>query len=82
MLFMGAGALAMYFFDRATGTNYWFMAGPSANSPFLGAWARGGYGGYLLAFALTALIVTALWYGLRVLLFVRGKTAPGEADRS
>ncbi|MBR5343592.1 MAG: YwaF family protein [Oscillospiraceae bacterium] len=81
-LFMGLGALVMVFFDRATGTNYWFMAGPSADSPFLGAWVRGGYGGYLLAYALTALIVTALWYGLRYLLFVRGRTAPGRADIS
>lgn len=72
-LFLSIGAAIMYVFDRATGTNYWFMARPSSDSPLSGAYARGGYGGYLLAFALTALAVTALWYGLRWLFFVRGK---------
>ena len=43
------------------------------NAPLLGAWEHGGYGGYLAAFALTALVVTALWYGLRHILFVRGR---------
>ena len=80
-LFLGVGALVMYFFDRAAGTNYWFMAGPGWDSPFLGVWARGGYGGYLLAFGLTALAVTALWYGLRYLLFVRGREA-GDGIRT
>ena len=74
-LFMGLGALVLYVFDRAAGTNYWFMAGPGVDSPLLGAWERGGYGGYLAAFALTALVVTALWYALRFLLFVRGRKA-------
>ena len=69
-LFLGLGAPGMLFFDRATGTNYWFLAGPSGDSPFLGVWTRGGYGAYLAAFALTALVVTALWYGLRYCLFV------------
>ena len=75
VLFMGLGALVMYVFDRAMGTNYWFMAGPGVDSPLLGAWVRGGYGGYLAAFALTALVVTALWYALRRLLFARGRKA-------
>ncbi len=70
-LFMLVGAPAMFFFDRLTGTNYWFMAGPGAGSPFSGAYARGGCGGYLLAYLLTAAAVTALWYGLRYLLSVR-----------
>lgn len=69
--FMALGALVMYFFDRATGTNYWFMASPSVGSPLFGAFERGGYGGYLLAYTLTALAVTALWYALRYLFFVR-----------
>ena len=73
LLFLALGALAMYFFDRAAGTNYWFMAGPGVDSPFLGVWIRGGTGAYLAALALTALAVTALWYGLRYLLFVRGR---------
>ncbi|MBR5095118.1 MAG: YwaF family protein [Oscillospiraceae bacterium] len=71
LLFMAVGAALMYLFDRATGTNYWFMAGPGNGSPFAGAYARGGYGGYLLAYSLTAVVVTALWYGLRHLLVVR-----------
>ena len=71
LLFLGVGALVMFFFDRATGTNYWFMAWPSNGSPFLGVYARGGFGGYLAAFALAALAVTALWYGLRYFLLVR-----------
>lgn len=75
VLFVGLGALVMFLFDRAAGTNYWFMAGPGVDSPFLGAWERGGYGGYLAAYALTALVVTALWYALRYLLFVRGRKA-------
>ncbi len=73
LLFLGLGAPAIAFFDRATGTNYWFLSGPSADSPFLAAWRRGGYGGYLLVFALTAAAVAALCYALRYLLFVRGR---------
>ena len=72
-LFMGLGAAAMALFDRAVGANYWFMAGPSEGSPFAGVYARGGYGAYLLAFGLTALAVTGLWYGLRYWIFVRGR---------
>ena len=72
-LFLSLGAIVMFFLDRAIGANYWFMAGPSGDSPFLGAWERGGYGGYLAAFLLTALAVTCLWYGLRYVLFVRGR---------
>ena len=71
VLFMGIGGLVMALFDRATGTNYWFMAGPSNDSPFSGIYERSGYGGYLFAYALTALLITALWYGLRYCLLVR-----------
>ena len=78
-LFLCLGAAVTYGFDRATGTNYWFMAGPGNDSPFLGVWTRGGYGAYLAAFALTALTVTALWYGLRWLLFV--KNPASDKDR-
>ncbi len=77
-LFMLVGAALMYFFDTATGTNYWFMAGPSVDSPFLAAYRLGGYTGYLLAFALTAAVVTAFWYGLRYAVLVRR----GIEDRS
>ena len=70
-LLLGAGGMAV--FDRLAGTNYWFMAGPSADSPFLGVYARGGFGAYLLAYALTVAAATALWYGLRYLLLVRRK---------
>lgn len=70
-LFLLVGALVMFFFDKATGTDYWFMAAPGNDSPFLGVYERGGHGGYLLAFALTAFAVTALWYGLRYCLLVR-----------
>ncbi len=73
LLFLSVGAVFMLLFDKATGTNYWFMACPSADSPFLGVYARAGWAGYVLAYALTALLVTALWYALRVLLFVCGK---------
>ena len=79
LLFLGLGAAAMALFDRATGTNYWFMAGPSADSPFLGVWESGGYGGYLTAYLLTAAAVTALWYGLRYLVFVRPAGRDGES---
>ena len=68
---IGLGAAVMALFDRAVGANYWFMAGPSTGSPFAGIYARGGYGAYLLAFGLTALVVTVLWYGLRYRVFVR-----------
>ena len=70
LLFMAVGAALMYLFDRATGANYWFMAGPSADSPFAAAFENGGLGGYYPAYLLTAVVVTALWYGLRYLLFV------------
>ena len=72
-LFMIAGAAVMLVFDRAIGANYWFMAGPSVDSPFLAAWQRGGYAGYLLAYALTAAAATALWYGANGVLLVRRK---------
>ena len=72
-LFLSVGAAVMYLFDRLTGTNYWFMARPGLDSPFAGVYARGGYPGYLLAFLLTAAAVTALWYALRFVLFVRRK---------
>ena len=70
-LLLGAGGMAV--FDRLAGTNYWFMAGPSADSPFLGVYARGGFGAYLLVYAFTVAAATALWYGLRYLLLVRRK---------
>lgn len=70
-LFLGVGAAVMAVFDWATGANYWFMAWPSEGSPFAGVYARGGYGGYLAAYLLTAAAVTALWYGLRYAFFVR-----------
>ena len=73
LLFLGLGAAVMLLFDRATGANYWFLAGPSGDSPFLGVYERGGLGGYLAVFALTALAVTSAWYGLRRILFVRGR---------
>ena len=72
-LFLGAGSALMYVFDRAAGVNYWFLLAPSVDSPFEGVWRRGGPGGYLSALLLTAAAVTALWYGLRYLLFVRGQ---------
>ncbi len=72
-LFLGAGSALMYVFDRAAGVNYWFLLAPSVDSPFEGVWRRGGPGGYLSALLLTAAAVTALWYGLRYLLFVRGR---------
>ena len=70
-LFLGLGAALMYIFDRATGTNYWFMARPGYGSPFAGVYGSGGYGAYFLAYLITVVLITALWYGLRGLLFVR-----------
>ena len=72
-LFLLLGAALMYLFDRATGTDYWFMTRPSYGSPFAGVYGQGGFGAYLLVYALTAALITALWYGLRYFLFVRGK---------
>ena len=72
--FLLSGMAIMYFFDQATGTNYWFMAGPGVGSPLTGPWLRGGYKGYLTAFIAAGTAVTALWYGLRWLLFVRRKS--------
>ena len=72
-LFLGVGAALMYIFDRAAGVNYWFLLAPSIDSPFECVWRRGGPGGYLSALLLTAAAVTVLWYGLRYLLFVRGR---------
>ena len=65
--FMSGGAAVMWLFDRAAGTNYWFMLRPSSSSPFVGVYERGGYGRYLLAYGLTAVAVTVFWYGLRAL---------------
>ncbi len=79
LLFLTVGALIMYFFDRATGTNYWFMAGPGNDSPFSGVYESGGYRGYFLAFLLTALTVTALWYALRYFFLVRRRKPAGDA---
>lgn len=72
-LFLAVGAAVMAFFDRAAGTNYWFMAGPGVDSPLSGAYESGGFGGYLLAYLLSVAAVTALWYALRYLLSVRGR---------
>ena len=47
------------------------MARPGYGSPFAGVYDKGGFAGYLLAFALTVFVITALWYGLRYVLFVR-----------
>lgn len=74
-LFMAAGGILIGLFDRTTGANYWFMALPSEGSPFAGAYAAGGYRGYLLAYVLTAAGITALWYALRYALLVRGRKA-------
>ena len=76
-LFMAVGALVMYAFDRASGTNYWFMAGPSVGSPFTAAYESGGFATYLLAYAFTAALVTALCYGLRFLFLRRRKKRAG-----
>ncbi len=73
-LFLIIGAVLMYLFDQATGTNYWFMARPGNASPLAGAYEKGGYAGYLTAFISAGTIVTVLWYGLRYLLFVRKKS--------
>ena len=70
LLFLCVGAAVMFFFDRATGANYWFMAGPSVDSPFTAAFESGGPGGYYFAYFLTVAVATALWYGLRALLAV------------
>ncbi|MCR5663371.1 MAG: YwaF family protein [Oscillospiraceae bacterium] len=70
-LFLLVGAALMYRFDRAVGADYWFLAGPSVGSPFEAVFASGGYRTYLLALALSAALVTALWYALRYFLFVR-----------
>ena len=60
----------MYFFNRATGANYWFMAAPGTDSPFTGVYASSGFGGYLLAFLGVAAAISLMWYGLRYLLLV------------
>lgn len=73
VLFMAAGAVLMYLFDRATGTNYWFLAGPGDGSPFTGVYAGSGYSGYIIAYAFTAAVITAIWYALRYVIFVRKK---------
>ena len=71
--FLLSGMLIMYFFDRATDTNYWFMAGPGNDSPLTFAYEAGGYGGYLLTFIGVGTAVTFLWYGLRYLLLRKEK---------
>lgn len=71
LLFSVAGAVAMYCFDSATGTNYWFMLGPSMDSPFASVYERSGYGGYLTAFLFTVVFAAAIWYGIRYLVLVR-----------
>ena len=70
-VFLLSGMFLMYFFDKATGTNYWFMAEPGYDSPLTSFYERGGYGGYLTAFILIGTAVTALWYGLRYLFLLR-----------
>ncbi len=73
LFFLSVGAVLMFFFDRAAGTNYWFMAGPGYGSPFAGVYAAGAYSGYLIAFLFTAVVVTAVWFALRYFLFVRNR---------
>lgn len=69
--FMIGGAVFMYFFDKATGTDYWFMAGPGNDSPFTGIYESSGYRGYLLAYIGTATAISLLFYGVRFLLDLR-----------
>ena len=73
LFFLSGGALVMLLFDRATGTNYWFIAGPGKDSPFTGIYAQYGYIGYLFVFLSVSLLITALWYGLRYILFILRK---------
>ena len=73
ILFLSAGAIAILLFDRVTGANYWFMAGPGSDSPFTGLYLHSGYGVYLLAYLLTALFITGLWYVLRRCLLFRAR---------
>ena len=70
-LFLLAGAVMMFIFDRITGTNYWFMNGPGSDSPLAAVCEGGGIGAYLIALFLIAAAVTVLWYGLRYFFFVR-----------
>ena len=78
MAFLLAGAVFMYFFDKVTETNYWFMATPGADSPFTGVYVKGGPASYLLAFLGVAAAVSVLWYGLRYLLLARRKSVCPE----
>ena len=70
-LFMIAGAVIMYFFDRATGTNYWFMATPGNGSPLSRPYFAGGFRLYLIAYIATATVITFLWYGIRLIFVLR-----------
>ena len=72
--FLLCGMLIMYLFDRATGTNYWFMTGPGNDSPLMSFYEKGGYNAYLTAFIAAGCLVTALWYGLRCLILLRHRT--------
>ncbi len=58
VLFIAAGAVSMFFFDRHFGVNYWFMAVPSPNSPL----AELGHAGYYLCYAALAAIFYAAFY--------------------
>ena len=70
LLFILGGAVLMYFFDKLTGTDYWFMAWPGNNSPLMDAYVNGGWSGYILAYFLAAAVVTGLWFGLRWVLVI------------
>ena len=58
ILFIAAGAISMYFFDRHFGVNYWFMAVPSPNSPLAGL----GAAGYYLCYAALAAAFYVAFY--------------------
>ena len=70
-LFLILGSTLMYFFDRTTDTNYWFMAGPGNDSPLSGPYFAGGYRLYLIAYIATATVITFLWYGIRLIFVLR-----------
>ena len=70
-LFMICGSVFMYFFDRATDTDYWFMNWPSESSPFTGVYEKSGYGGYIVAYIATATVISFVLYGIRYLIALR-----------
>lgn len=67
-VFLVCAAGLVYPVNIAAGCNFMFLRHPSHNSPFEAIYESGGYGAYMLAYAVVVVLAIALMYALTALI--------------